>query len=94
MHKDHYGLCSSLRCKVNEKFKLFEKWIRRFKFKLELVYKATIHGCEKEDMWEKIKGRSEILILVKSVHNKIFGGYIKKEVRNDMAFNDVDCKAF
>ena len=43
---------------------------------MELIYKATVHGCAKTNVWDKIQDRENLLVVVKTEHGRILGGYI------------------
>ena len=75
--KQQSKLASSLSTHVRANYELFQKWLgTEEKFKMVLLYKATVHGCYKEDAWAKIQGRNRLLLIAKTEHNAVLGGYI------------------
>ena len=42
---------------------------------IKLVYRGTHHGFEDDDYWPKVNGKKRLLIYVKTIHGKKFGGY-------------------
>lgn len=48
--------------------------------KLNLVYSMTRDGTDKGSLQEKIKGKSNLIIIVKTDRNRIFGGHIKIKI--------------
>ena len=50
------------------------QWPRDFK----LIYKATRDGDSDENFWDKVDGKGNAFVLVKSANGRRFGGYRKK----------------
>ena len=49
--------------------------------KLQLLYRMTRDGNNKESIQNKIKNHSNILCIVKTNENKIFGGYTRCKIK-------------
>ena len=50
------------------------------KFKSKLIYQMSRDGNNKESMQNKIKNHSNIIVIVKTNENKIFGGYTSLKI--------------
>jgi len=65
---------------VKSKIVNYQGWsrINKFftrKFKLELIYRASVHGYESQTWHSKVDGTGPNLVLIKNSNNKVFGGY-------------------
>ena len=47
-----------------------------------------------DDIWKKIEGKTNLLFLIRSEHNKTFGGYVKKLLVQGESIKDEDSFAF
>ena len=54
-----------------------EEFLER-KISLELKYRGSRDGFHYEKRMPLVKDLSDLITIIKSEHNKIFGGYVKK----------------
>jgi hypothetical protein len=59
---------------LNEK-EVLHRWVNKKNLKSRLLMRGTVDGFTKETFWNKCIDKGSLLILVKSEHNQIFGGY-------------------
>ena len=76
INTDNINIFESLTCKTN---------------KMKLIYIMTRDGGNRKSMQSKIKGHSNLIVLVKTNENKIFGGYTSCKI--EYGWKD-DSKAF
>lgn len=64
------------------------------KLSLKLLYDSEIEGENKEKFISSYTNKNDILILIQTKKNKIFGGYAHEAFKNYEEFNKRDPKAF
>ena len=57
-----------------------------YSYKLKLIYSMTRDGRTSTDIRNKIIGHSNLLVLIKTNRNKIFGGYTSIEIDDGIGF--------
>ena len=70
---------------TKSKMEILKNWIinsssfyKNKNFEFSLIYKATIHGDSANNFHKKVDGNGPIIIIIKTVDNKIIGGYTSK----------------
>ncbi|KAL4489990.1 hypothetical protein ABPG72_009289 [Tetrahymena utriculariae] len=63
-------------------FEMIKKWISDKQINLKLIYKATVHGFQFENLYEKCQNKCKVILLVKTKEGKRFGFYADCQIKN------------
>lgn len=78
---------------LSQRFQINDN-ISNNEIKYNLIYRATIDGSHVNDFHDKVNGKSNQLIIIKTTKNLIFGGYTKKGFQNSRKGEIIDNDAF
>ena len=62
-------------------------------FEMKTLFRGTEHGFKKNEFWKRVHNQENVFYLIKSEHNRTFGGFFKvklTQAANDTYFPDKD----